>query len=149
MQYWKYITIALLSVLLLISIFFISNLRTDIDLIKVKHNLEITQMKAEYVDTARNIERKAYAQQIEAINEYKKREEVILASADAANDSVSRLSNTLEQVTAAAESDASIRDKYINTSRGIIEECSVGYRQVGEIAERLNSEIKLLKDSRK
>ena len=126
-QYWKYITIALLS---------------------VEHELGITTMKAEYVDTAREIERKAYAQQIEAINEYKKREEVILASVGSANESVSRLSNTLNQVSSAAKYDASLRDKYIDTSRGIIEECSVGYRQVGEIAERLNSEVKLLRDSR-
>ena len=148
MQYWKYITIALLAVMLTTSLLYINKQRTNIDLINTKHELEITQMKAEYVDTAREIEREAYAKQIEAINEYKKREEVILASADAVNDSVSRLSNTLEQVTAAAKSDASIRDKYINTSRGIIEECTVGYRQVGEIAERLNSELKLLRDSR-
>lgn len=39
-------------------------------------------MKAEYVDTDREIERKSYAQQIGAVNEYKKREEVTLASAD-------------------------------------------------------------------
>lgn len=147
-QYWKYITIALLAVMLTVSLLHINKQRTNINLINTKNELEITQMKAEYVDIAREIERKAYAKQIEAINEYKKREEVILASADAANDSVSRLSNTLQQVTAAAKSDASIRDKYINTSRGIIEECTVGYRQVGEIAERLNSELKLLRDSR-
>ena len=148
MQYWKYITIALLTVMLTVSLLYINKQRTNINLINTKHELEITQMKAEYVDTAREIEREAYAKQIEAINEYKKREEVILASADAANDSVSRLSNTLNQVSSAAKSDASIRDKYIDTSRGIIEECTVGYRQVGEIAERLNSELKLLRDSR-
>lgn len=149
LKYWKYIVITLLSLLLVLSLSYINNLSDDIILLQTKHELELTSLKAEYVNTAREIERKAYAQQIEAINEYKQREEVILASVDSANESVSRLSNTLNQVSSAAKYDASLRDKYIDTSRGIIEECTVGYRQVGEIAERLNSEVKLLRDSRK
>lgn len=148
LKYWKYIVITLLSLLLVLSLFYINNLSGDINLLQTKHKLELTSLKAEYVNTAREIERKAYAQQIEAINEYKQREEVILASVDSANESVSRLSSTLNQVSSAAKYDASLRDKYVDTSRGIIEECTVGYRQVGEIAERLNSEVKLLRDSR-
>lgn len=149
LQYWKYIVITGLSLLLITSLFYINNLRTDINLLNVKHDLEVSRLKAEYVNTAREIEREAYAQQIKAINEYKQREEVILADVASANESVSRLSSTLNQVSAAAKLDASLRDKYIDTSRGIIEECSVGYRQVGEIAERFNSELTLLRDSRR
>lgn len=149
MQYWKYITIALLSVFLLISIFYINNLRGDIDLLSVEHDLEITQMKAEYVDKAREIERQAHAQQIEAVNEYKKREEIILADAASSRDAVDSLSDTLKSVTAAAKSDASIRDRYIDTSSRILQECSSSYSELAETTERLDATVRLLANSRK
>lgn len=146
---WKYVLIATLLVLLGFSLVLISQKNSQIESIRTQNELSVTKLKAEYVETARNIERKHYEQQIQAINEYKEREKVILTDASNANDAVSRLSDTINDISATAKLDAKLRDRYIDTSNNILKECSTEYSKMGQIADRLSNEVRLLSDANK
>ena len=146
---WKYVLIAALLILLGFSLVSISQKNSQIESIRTQNELSVTKLKAEYVETARNIERKHYEQQIQAINEYKEREKVILTDASNANDAVSRLSDTINDISATAKLDAKLRDRYIDTSNNILKECSTEYSKMGQIADRLSNEVRLLSDANK
>lgn len=146
---WKYVLIAALLILLGFSLVLISQKNSQIESIRTQNELSVTKLKAEYVETARNIERKHYEQQIQAINEYKEREKVILTDASNANDAVSRLSDTINDISATAKLDAKLRDRYIDTSNNILKECSTEYSKMGQIADRLSNEVRLLSDANK
>lgn len=146
---WKYVLIAALLILLGFSLVLISQKNSQIESIRTQNELSVTKLKAEYVETARNIERKNYEQQIQAINEYKEREKVILTDASNANDAVSRLSDTINDISATAKLDAKLRDRYIDTSNNILKECSTEYSKMGQIADRLSNEVRLLSDANK
>lgn len=148
-KYWQSTLFVIVLALFMMTAIANSNLREDIKHLKVEHKLEVTELKVEYVETARDIERKAYEQQTIAVNEYKKREQVLVANVASANASVDSLSNTVSEVSAAAKINAELGDRYIDTSRRIITECGSEYKKMGEIASRLSNEVRLLSDANK
>lgn len=147
MKQWKYVLIAALAILLAFCLSIISQKNLEIKQIQTESRLEVTKLKADYVETARQLERKYHEQQIQALEEYKEREKVYLADASNANDAVNRLSDTINTISATAKLDAELRDRYIDTSNNILKECSREYSKMGQIADRLSNEVRLLSES--
>ena len=147
LKQWKYVLIAALAILLAFCLSIISQKNLEIKQIQTESKLEVTKLKADYVETARQLERKYHEQQIQALEEYKEREKVYLADASNANDAVNRLSDTINTISATAKLDAELRDRYIDTSNNILKECSREYSKMGQIADRLSNEVRLLSES--
>ena len=147
MKQWKYVLIAALAILLAFCLSIISQKNLEIKQIQTESRLEVTKLKADYVETARQLERKYHEQQIQALEDYKEREKVYLADASNANDAVNRLSDTINTISATAKLDAELRDRYIDTSNNILKECSREYSKMGQIADRLSNEVRLLSES--
>ena len=147
LKQWKYVLIAALAILLAFCLSIISQKNLEIKQIQTESNLEVTKLKADYVETARQLERKYHEQQIQALEDYKEREKVYLADASNANDAVNRLSDTINTISATAKLDAELRDRYIDTSNNILKECSREYSKMGQIADRLSNEVRLLSES--
>ena len=147
LKQWKYVLIAALAILLAFCLSIISQKNLEIKQIQTESKLEVTKLKADYVETARQLERKYHEQQIQALEDYKEREKVYLADASNANDSVNRLSDTINTISATAKLDAELRDRYIDTSNNILKECSREYSKMGQIADRLSNEVRLLSES--
>lgn len=141
---WKYVLIAALAILLAFCLSIISQKNLEIKQIQTESKLEVTKLKADYVETARQLERKYHEQQIQALEDYKEREKIYLADASNANDAVNRLSDTINTISATAKLDAELRDRYIDTSNNILKECSREYSKMGQIADRLSNEVRLL-----
>lgn len=147
LKQWKYVLIAALAILLAFCLSIISQKNLEIKHIQTESKLEVTKLKADYVETARQLERKYHEQQIQALEDYKEREKVYLADASNANDAVNRLSDTINTISATAKLDAELRDRYIDTSNNILKECSREYSKMGQIADRLSNEVRLLSES--
>ena len=147
MRHWKYVLIAALLVLLSFSLVGISQKNSEIESIRNQNELEVAALKTKYIETARDMERRHYEQQIRAVNEYKEREMSILSDASIANDAVSRLSDTITNISATSKLDAQLRDRYIDTSNLILKECTREYSKMGQIADRLINELQLLSES--
>ena len=147
LKQWKYVLIAALAILLAFCLSIISQKNLEIKQIQTESRLEVTKLKADYVETARQLERKYHEQQIQALEEYKEREKIYLADASNANDAVNRLSDTINTISATAKLDAELRDRYIDTSNNILKECSREYSKMGQIADRLSNEVRLLSES--
>lgn len=147
LKQWKYVLIAALAILLAFCLSIISQKNLEIKQIQTESRLEVSKLKADYVETARQLERKYHEQQIQALEEYKEREKVYLADASNANDAVNRLSDTINTISATAKLDAELRDRYIDTSNNILKECSREYSKMGQIADRLSNEVRLLSES--
>ena len=73
MRHWKYVLIAALLVLLSFSLVGISQKNSEIESIRNQNELEVAALKTKYIETARDMERRHYEQQIRAVNEYKER----------------------------------------------------------------------------
>ena len=147
LKQWKYVLIAALAILLAFCLSIISQKNLEIKQIQTESKLEVTKLKADYVETARQLERKYHEQQIQALEDYKEREKVYLADASNANDAVNRLSDTINTISATAKLDAELIDRYIDTSNNILKECSREYSKMGQIADRLSNEVRLLSES--
>lgn len=147
LKQWKYVLIAALAILLAFCLSIISQENLEIKQIQTESKLEVSKLKADYVETARQLERKYHEQQIQALEDYKEREKIYLDDASNANDAVNRLSDTINTISATAKLDAELRDKYIDTSNIILKECSREYSKMGQIADRLSNEVRLLSES--
>lgn len=147
LKQWKYVLIAALAILLAFCLSIISQKNLEIKQIQTESKLEVTKLKADYVETARQLERKYHEQQIQALEDYKEREKIYLDDASNANDAVNRLSDTINTISTTAKLDAELRDKYIDTSNNILKECSREYSKMGQIADRLSNEVRLLSES--
>lgn len=144
---WEYLLIASLGTLLAISTVALSNKGYEVSKLKDQNRLEVAALKTKYIETARDMKRRHYEQQIRAVNEYKEREISILSDASIANDAVSRLSDTITNISATSKLDAQLRDRYIDTSNLILKECTREYSKMGQIADRLSNELQLLSES--
>lgn len=147
LKQWKYVLIAALAILLAFCLSIISQENLEIKQIQTESKLEVSKLKADYVETARQLERKYHEQQIQALEDYKEREKIYLDDASNANDAVNRLSDTINTISATAKLDAELRDRYIDTSNNILKECSREYSKMGQIADRLSNEVRLLSES--
>ena len=148
-KFWREVLIFVLAGMLCLAAVFYDKQAGKIDQLKTSYQLEVTSQRAEYEARARQIESHNYEQTIKAVNEAKAREQVIIADAASARDAVSSLSNTLSEVSAAAKLNAELGDRYIDTSRRIITECSSEYQKMGEIASRLGSDLRLSQQANK
>lgn len=146
-RFKEYIVIAIMVALLLFAVSSCSSKEREIKQIKTEYELQLTTLKANYVETARNIERQAYEQTIQAVNDAKEREQVIIADAASARDAVTSLSNAVSEISAAAKSDAKLRDRYIDTSSQLLVDCSSRYSEMGAIADRLSNNLRLSQEA--
>ena len=146
---WKLITIGILAMLLVGITAAYTARGNQIDNIRQESILKLTQIELEYNKQARAIELQGQTNVINAINEAKAREQVIIADANSARDAVNSLSNTLSEVSSAAKLNAELGDRYIDTSRRIITECSSEYQKMGEIASRLSNDLRLIQQAGK
>lgn len=148
-RYWKYIVTGVLAMLLVFTAYLLRQSHNTIALMKSDHELQLTTLKANYVETARDIERQSYEKTIQAVNDAKKREQVLVNNIASANAVVASMSNTVTEVSAAAKLNAELGDRYIDTSRRIITECTSEYSKMGAIAQKLSNDVRLLADANK
>lgn len=149
LRYWHYIAIALLLVTTAIMAGLWHDRGNDIKTIKVSHELQLASLKSDYISRARDIERESYANTIKAINEAKEREQIIISDANTARDAVTSLSNTIDQLSAAAARDASFRIEYSRTTGNLLKECSGSYSSLAETADRLSSDLRAIQQASK
>ncbi|KAA0915827.1 hypothetical protein [Psychrobacter sp. ANT_WB68] len=148
-RYWKYIVIGVLSMLLVFTAYLLRQSHSTIALMKSDHELQLTTLKASYVETARDIERQAYEQTIQAVNEAKKREQVIIADAASARDSVASLSKTIDKLSDTAAADANFRIEYSRTTGNLLKECSTQYIGMAETADRISNSLRAIEQANK
>jgi len=148
-RFKEYLVIAIMAALLFFAVSSCSSKERDIKQIKTEHELQLTTLKANYVETARNIERQAYEQTIQAVNDAKKREQVIIADAADARDSVDSLSATIDTLAANAATDADFRIKYTDTVGQSLKECSISITDLARQADGYTNDIRLLQESRR
>ncbi|MGP4950722.1 hypothetical protein ACTXGO_00915 [Psychrobacter sp. T6-1] len=123
--------------------------RSDIELLKTEHALEITTIRANHVASQRKLEQASYDQTIQAINDHKKREAVnatAIADATTANE---RLSQTIDRLAANAAVDADYRVKYAATSGQLLKECSGSITRLAKAADGHVNDIRLLQDAKR
>ena len=149
LKFWREIAIAALAILVIVILSLYANRGTAIKQIKTDHELELTALKANYVETARDIERKAYEQTIQAVNEAKKREQIIIADAASARDAVISLSDTIDKLSANAAADANFRIEYSRTTGNLLKECSNQYIEMAETTDRINNSLRAIEQANK
>lgn len=149
LRFWREIAIAVLAILVIVILSLYASRGTAIKQIKTDHELELTTLKTNYVETARDIERQSYEKTIQAVNDAKKREQMLVNNIASANAVVASMSNTVTEVSAAAKLNAELGDRYIDTSRRIITECTSEYSKMGAIAQKLSNDVRLLADANK
>ena len=148
-RYWKYIVIGVLAMLLVFTAYLLRQSHNTLELMKSDHELQLTTLKANYVETARDIERQAYEQTIQAVNDAKKREQVIIADAASARDAVNGLSATIDTLAANAAADANFRIEYSRTTGNLLKECSSQYIEMAAITDRLNNSLRAIEQANK
>lgn len=148
-RYWKYIIIGVLAMLLVFTAYLLRQSHNTIALMKSDHELQLTTLKANYVETARAIERQSYEKTIQAVNDAKKREQVIIADAANARGAVASLSNTIDTLSANAAADANFRIEYSRTTGNLLKECSGEYISMAETADRIANDLRAIQQSRK
>ena len=146
---WKFILFIVVFGLLMLFVNISGNLRDDIKQLKVVHKLEVTELKAEYVETARDIERKAYAQQIQAVNESQIRQQEMAVNVTNANDAYRRLSDSISEFDAKTKGDDTARTQYISAIQTISRECSGELVKLAKLSDGHVSDIRLLQEYNK
>lgn len=149
LRLWRETVIIVLLALLAISAFLYSERGNKIERIKSEYKLESAQIAAEYESKARQIERENYERTITAVNEYKAREQAILADNADARNAVNSLSDTIDKLADKAKADASFRDRYLTTSNQLFKECIGEYSKMGEVASRLSNDLRLITEANK
>ena len=148
-RYWKYIVIGVLAMLLVFTAYLLRQSHNTIALMKSDHELQLTTLKASYVETARDIERQSYEKTMQAVNDAKKREQVIIADAASATVINERLSQTIDRLSATAASDAAFRVKYTDTIGQSLKECSSSITDLARQADGYTNDIRLLQQANK
>ncbi len=148
LKFWREIAIAVLTILVIVILSLYASRGTAIKQIKTDHELELTTLKANYVETARDIERKAYEQTIQAVNDAKVREQIIIADAASARDAVTSLSDTIDKLSANATADA-FRVKYTDTIGQSLKDCSSSITDLARQADGYTNDIRLLQQANK
>lgn len=146
-KYWQYAVIALLSVILLISGAALAIQSKNIEQLKTDHQLELASMQIEHQENSLKIERQGYENTVKAINESKKREQIIIADAADARDAVSRLSGTIESITTAAASDAKYSAAALANTGNLLKECSGEYIAMAETADRISNDLQAIQQA--
>ena len=146
---WKLITIGILAMLLTVFVALWHDRGNQIDAIIADYELKATQAELEYNKQARAIQLQGQTNVINAINEAKKREQVIIADANSARDAVNSLSNTVDELAAAARADAEFRDRYSATAGDLLKECSGQYISMAETADRIANDLRLIQQAGK
>ena len=147
LRYWHYIAITLLLVTTAIMAGLWHQRGNDIQVINAKHELQLASLKSDYISRARDIERESYANTIKAVNEAKAREQVIIADAASARDAVASLSNTIDQLSAAAASDANFRVDYARTAGNLLKECSGSYSELAATTDRIANDLRAIQQA--
>lgn len=116
--------------------------------LKTEHALELTTLNADYQTRARKLEQQQYDQTITAINDHKKREAANASAIASANTANERLSQTIDQLAANAETDATYRAQYAATTGQLLKECSGSITALAKAADGHVNDIRLLQDAR-
>lgn len=146
---WKLITIGILAMLLVgISAAYTAR-GNQIDTIIADYELKAAQAELEYNKQARAIELQGQTNVINAINEAKAREQVIIADANSARDAVASLSDTIDKLAGNAKTDADFRDRYSATTGDLLKECSGSYIGMAATADRIANDLRLIQQAGK
>ncbi|MDN5567043.1 MAG: hypothetical protein L0G25_09565 [Psychrobacter sp.] len=149
LKFWREISIAVLLILAVAIFSLYANRGDAIKQIKTDHELQIAILKANYVETALKIERQAYEQTIQAINDAKAREQVIIADAAIARDAVISLSDTIDKLSTNAAADTNFRIEYSRTTGNLLKECSSQYIGMAETADRISNSLRAIEQANK
>lgn len=149
LKFWREIAIAVLAILVIVILSLYASRGTAIKQIKTDHELELTTLKANYVETARDIERKAYEQTIQAVNDAKVREQTIITDAASARDAVTSLSDTIDKLSTNATADANFRIEYSRTTGNLLVQCSERYSGLAAATDRISNDLRTIQEANK
>lgn len=149
LRYWYYIVIVILTLLLAITSYCLNDATKTMQLMRVGHSLEIANNAALYEQGARQIEQENYQNVINAINESKKREQVLVADAASARDAVTSLSDTIDTLAANAKTDANFRIEYSNTTGQLLKSCSTEYIGLAKTTDRISNSLRAIEGANK
>ncbi len=148
-RYWAQITIAILCLLLLFAVSSCSSKEREIKLLISEHQLTLTTKEAAYELRARQIEKAAHEQTIQAINDAKVREKAIAVDVANAHSANERLSDTIDRLAANAATDAEFRIKYASTTGNLLKECSSEYIGLAATADRIANDLRTIQQANK
>lgn len=147
-RFWREFLILLLAGLLCLSLVIYDRQSNKIDLIKLSYKQEATELRADYEAKARQIESENYEKTINAINEAKVREQVIIADNADARAAVNSLSDTIDKLASNAKTDAEYRIEYAATTGKLLKDCSGSITELARQADGHVNDIRLLQQSR-
>lgn len=147
LKYWKLGLASIAVVLLVIVLSANASLRQTIKQLNTEHELALVKMKADYASKTREIERSNYEQVIQAVNDAKEREQIIIADAANARAATVSLSNTIDQLASTAATDAEFRIKYSNTTGQLLKECSGQYSSMATTADRIANDLRAIQEA--
>lgn len=146
-KYWKPLIFGIALAGLILSLNVSASLRQTIKQLNTEHELALVKMKADYASKAREIERSNYEQVIQAVNDAKEREQIIIADAANARAATVSLSNTIDQLASTAVTDAEFRIKYSNTTGQLLKECSGQYSSMATTADRIANDLRAIQEA--
>lgn len=148
-RFWREFLILVLAGLLCLSLIIYDKQSNKIDLIKLSYKQEATELRADYEAKARQIENENYEKTINAINEAKVREQIIVADNADARAAVNSLSDTIDKLASNAQTDAEYRIEYATTTGKLLKECSGSITELARQADGHVNDIRLLQQSRR
>lgn len=146
---WREIGIGILFIALVITAMLYERQGIQIERIKSAYKQQATELRADYEAKARQIESENYEKTINAINEAKVREQIIIADNANARNAVSSLSDTIDKLASNAKTDAKFRIEYTNTIGQSLKECSGSITELARQADGYTNDIRLLQQSRR
>ena len=148
-RFWREFLILVLAGLLCLSLIIYDKQSNRIDFIKLSHKQETTELRANYEAKARQIESENYEKTINAINEAKIREQIIVADNADARAAVTSLSDTIDKLASNAKTDAEYRIEYATTTGELLKDCSSSITELARQADGHVNDIRLLQQSRR
>lgn len=149
LKLWRELGLGILFVALVITAMLYDKQGIQIERIKSAYKQEATELRADYEAKARQIESENYEKTIDAINEAKIREQIIVADNADARAAVNSLSDTIDKLASNAQTDAEYRIEYAATTGKLLKECSGSIAELARTADGHVNDIRLLQQSRR
>lgn len=139
-----------IGILLVVSIGAITtctNYSNKIELVKASSATELSDMKLEYEQAYREMERLDNEQRIKSENEWRAREQIIFNDVADARTAVNSMSDAIEAVTNKATTDAAFCVQSTRTAGDLLKSCTTEYTRLAENTDRLDSELRRLRSA--
>lgn len=145
---WREIAIGLLLIALAVMAFVHDRQGIRFERVQAEQKIQATNQKLDYEKALLVNQVNNNHKLIEAVNEHKRVEKILISDGADARAAAISLSDTISRLSENAKTDANFRDRYLTTSSQLFKECIGEYSKMGEIADRLANDAALIKNSR-